>query len=189
MLPLKRFFDLVCSGVGLLFAAPAMVAISIAIRAESRGPALYWSKRIGRYGVIFLMPKFRSMRTDTPVVATHLLEDPDLYLTRVGKFLRRTSLDELPQLFSVLKGDMSLVGPRPALFNQRDLNELRAAAGVDCLRPGITGWAQVNGRDELAIPDKVAYDLEYLQRQSFCFDLKILFLTVHRVFTAHGVSH
>lgn len=129
------------------------------------------------------------MRIETPVVATHLLGDADRYLTRVGRFLRRTSLDELPQLFSVLKGDMSLVGPRPALFNQHDLNAMRAAKGVDRLRPGITGWAQVNGRDELPIPEKVAYDIEYLQRQSFWFDLKILFMTVHRVITAHGVSH
>ncbi len=186
---LKRLIDLIFSGAGLLFVAPVMVVISVAIRAESRGPVLYWSIRVGRRGAIFLMPKFRSMRTDTPVVATHLLGDPDRHITRVGKFLRRTSLDELPQLFSVLKGDMSLVGPRPALFNQRDLNEMRAAGGVDRLRPGITGWAQVNGRDELAIPAKVAYDVEYLQRQSFWFDLKILFLTVHRVFTARGVSH
>jgi len=185
----KRLFDVLCSGVALLVALPVLVVVSAAIWTESQGSVLYWSRRVGRHGSVFLMPKFRSMRTDTPVVATHLLGDPDRYLTRVGKFLRRTSLDELPQLFSVLKGDMSLVGPRPALFNQDDLNAMRAAYGVDRLRPGITGWAQVNGRDELPIPDKVAFDVEYLQRQSFWFDLKILFLTVHRVLTAHGVSH
>ncbi|MCX9158367.1 sugar transferase [Niveibacterium sp. 24ML] len=186
---MKRLFDVVCAGLALLFLLPALLVIALVVRVESRGAALYWSKRVGRRGVIFLMPKFRSMRTDTPVVATHLLGDPGRYLTRVGKFLRRTSLDELPQLLSVLKGDMSLVGPRPALFNQDDLNAMRAACGVDQLRPGITGWAQVNGRDELPIPDKVALDLAYLQRQSFWFDLKILFITVLRVLTAHGVSH
>ncbi|QSI75578.1 sugar transferase [Niveibacterium microcysteis] len=186
---MKRLFDIICAGFGLLFFLPALFVIAVAIRAESRGPILYMSRRVGRHSSLFLMPKFRSMRTEAPVVATHLLGDPDRYLTRVGRFLRRTSLDELPQLFSVLKGDMSLVGPRPALFNQHDLNAMRAAKGVDRLRPGITGWAQVNGRDELPIPEKVAYDIEYLQRQSFWFDLKILFMTVHRVITAHGVSH
>lgn len=188
-LSLKRLFDVTFSALGLLLALPALLLIAVAIRAESRGPILYISRRVGRNSSLFLMPKFRSMCIDTPVVATHLLVDPDRYLTRVGRFLRRTSLDELPQLFSVLKGDMSLVGPRPALFNQHDLNAMRAARGVDRLRPGITGWAQVNGRDELSIQQKVAYDIEYLQRQSFWFDMKILFITVHRVITAYGVNH
>lgn len=186
---IKRLFDVVVSGCAILFLLLPLLLIALLIRVESTGPALYWSKRVGRRGVVFLMPKFRSMRTDAPVVATHLLEDPDRYLTRLGRPLRRTSLDELPQLYSVLVGDMSLVGPRPALFNQIDLVELRRENGVDRLRPGITGWAQINGRDELPVSDKVAFDLEYLRRQSFAFDLKILFQTVLRVITAHGVSH
>lgn len=166
-----------------------LLVIALLVRLESSGPALYWSRRVGRGDRIFLMPKFRSMRTNAPVVATHLLTDPDRYLTRLGRQLRRTSLDELPQLYSVLVGDMSLVGPRPALFNQIDLIELRREYGVDRLRPGITGWAQINGRDELPVSEKVALDVEYLRHQSFIFDLKILFLTVWRVITAHGVSH
>ncbi|WP_207064369.1 sugar transferase [Niveibacterium umoris] len=186
---LKRFFDLIVSSGAILLLCLPLFLIALAVRLESSGPALYWSKRVGRRGRIFLMPKFRSMRTDTPVVATHLLEDPDRYLTRLGRQLRRSSLDELPQLYSVLVGDMSLVGPRPALFNQRDLIELRRENGVDQLRPGITGWAQINGRDELPIGEKVAFDVEYLRRRSFTFDLKILFLTAWRVITAHGVSH
>lgn len=186
---MKRSFDIVLSGLALLVVLPALFVIAVAIRLESQGSVLYWSRRVGKNGSLFLMPKFRSMRADAPVVATHLLGDPDRYLTRVGRFLRRTSLDELPQLFSVLKGDMSIVGPRPALFNQDDLIALRSAHGVDRLAPGITGWAQVNGRDELPIPDKVAFDVAYLQQQSFWFDLKIIFLTVLRVLTAHGVSH
>ena len=155
----------------------------------SKGPVLYWSDRIGRNNEIFKMPKFRSMLIDTPAVATHLLDNPDVYLSPIGGFLRRFSLDELPQLLSVLKGDMSFVGPRPALYNQDDLIALRTEKGVDKLLPGITGWAQVNGRDELSIPDKVALDVEYLNRQSFWFDIKILWMTFIRVVKRDGVSH
>ena len=157
--------------------------------ATSKGPALYWSERIGKNNKIFKMPKFRSMLIDTPAVATHLLDNPDTYLSPIGGFLRRSSLDEIPQLFSVLKGDMSFVGPRPALYNQDDLIALRTENGIDKLLPGITGWAQVNGRDELSIPDKVALDVEYMQRQSFWFDMKILWMTFLKVVKRDGVSH
>jgi len=166
-----------------------MVLTIIAVRLTSKGPSLYWSNRVGKSNKIFKMPKFRSMLIDTPAVATHLLDNPDSYLSPIGDFLRRTSLDELPQLFSVLKGDMSFVGPRPALFNQDDLIALRTEKRVDKLLPGITGWAQVNGRDELSIPDKVALDVEYLNRQSFWFDIKILWMTLLKVITRDGVSH
>ena len=186
---MKRAFDLffvVC--VGVLLLAPIGL-IALLVRWTSPGPALYWSDRVGRNNRIFKMPKFRSMRLDTPAVATHLLSEPDQYLTPVGPFLRRTSLDELPQLWSIFRGDMSLVGPRPALFNQQDLIQLRTEAGVDQLVPGLTGWAQINGRDELPIPDKVRLDAEYLRRRSFGFDLKIIFLTVWRVLRRDGVNH
>jgi len=186
---MKRAFDLffvVC--VGLCLMLPGGL-IALLVRWTSPGPALYWSDRVGRNNRIFKMPKFRSMRLDTPAVATHLLSEPDQYLTPVGPFLRRTSLDELPQLWSIFMGDMSLVGPRPALFNQQDLIELRTEAGVDRLVPGLTGWAQINGRDELPIPDKVRLDAEYLRRQSFWFDLKIILLTVWRVLRRDGVNH
>jgi O-antigen biosynthesis protein WbqP len=166
-----------------------MLLIVIIIRLTSKGSAVYWSDRVGKNNKIFKMPKFRSMLIDTPAVATHLLDNPDSYLSPIGGFLRRTSLDELPQLFSVLKGDMSFVGPRPALFNQEDLIALRKEKGVDRLLPGITGWAQVNGRDELSIPDKVALDVEYLNRQSFWFDMKILWMTFLKVIKRDGVSH
>ena len=166
-----------------------MLFIAISIRLSSKGPALYWSDRIGKNNKIFKMPKFRSMFTDTAAVATHLLDNPDANLSPIGSFLRSTSLDELPQLFSVLKGDMSFVGPRPALFNQDDLITLRTEKGVDKILPGITGWAQVNGRDELSIPDKVALDVEYLNHQSFWFDIKILWLTLLKVISRSGVSH
>ena len=172
----------------VLLVAP-MLLISIAVRLSSKGPALYWSDRVGKNNKIFKMPKFRSMLTDTPAVATHLLDNPDTYLSPIGGFLRHSSLDELPQLFSVLKGDMSFVGPRPALYNQDDLIALRTGKGVDKLLPGVTGWAQVNGRDELSIPDKVALDVEYLNRQSFWFDIKILWMTFLRVISRDGVSH
>lgn len=186
---LKRLFDvLVSATVALVFAAP-MAIVALAVRLTSPGPAIYWSKRIGKDNKIFLMPKFRTMRTDTPVVATHLLNDPSRHLTPIGGYLRKSSLDELPQLWCILKGDMSLVGPRPALFNQDDLIEARTIAGVHTLPPGLTGWAQVNGRDELEIPLKVAYDAEYLLRQSFMFDLWILMLTALKVVGAKGVSH
>lgn len=186
---MKRAFDLffvVCVGVWLLL---PIGLIALLVRWTSPGPALYWSDRVGRNNRIFKMPKFRSMRLDTPAVATHLLSEPDKYLTPVGPFLRKSSLDELPQLWSIFKGDMSLVGPRPALFNQHDLIKLRTDAGVECLVPGLTGWAQINGRDELPIPDKVRLDAEYLRRQSFGFDLKIIFLTMWRVLRRDGVNH
>lgn len=186
---MKRAFDLffvVC--VGVLLLAPIGL-IALLVRWTSPGPALYWSDRVGRNNRIFKMPKFRSMRLDTPAVATHLLSEPDQYLTPVGPFLRLTSLDELPQLWSIFRGDMSLVGPRPALFNQQDLIQLRTEAGVEKLVPGLTGWAQINGRDELPIPDKVRLDAEYLRRRSFGFDLKIIFLTVWRVLRRDGVNH
>jgi len=186
---MKRVFDLFFGIILLLSLVIIMLFIAIVIRLTSKGPSLYWSDRVGKNNKIFKMPKFRSMLTDTPAVATHLLDNPDSYLSPIGGFLRSTSLDELPQLFSVLKGDMSFVGPRPALFNQKDLIALRTKNGVDKLLPGITGWAQVNGRDELSIPDKVALDVEYLNRQSFWFDMKILWMTFLRVMKRDGVSH
>jgi len=186
---MKRAFDLFAGVILLSSLAIIMLFIAIAIRRTSKGPALYWSDRIGKNNEIFKMPKFRSMLTDAPAVATHLLDNPDAYLSPIGGFLRSTSLDELPQLFSVLKGDMSFVGPRPALYNQEDLITLRTQKGVDKLLPGITGWAQVNGRDELSIPDKVALDVEYLNRQSFWFDVKILWMTFLKVVNRDGVSH
>jgi len=186
---MKRIFNLLLGIVIFgLFAAP-MLLISIAVRLSSKGPALYWSDRIGKNNKIFKMPKFRSMLIDTPSVATHLLNNPDSHLSPIGVFLRRSSLDEFPQLFSVLKGDMSFVGPRPALYNQDDLIALRTEKGVDKLLPGITGWAQVNGRDELSILDKVELDVEYLNRQSLWFDIKILWMTFLKVMKRDGVSH
>jgi len=166
-----------------------MVVIAILVKLTSKGPVLYWSDRVGRKNKIFKMPKFRSMRVDTPSVATHLLSDPDMYLSPIGGFLRRTSLDELPQLWSIIKGDMSFVGPRPALFNQDDLIALRTEYEVDQLVPGLTGWAQINGRDELPIPEKVTLDVEYMHRQSFWFDMKILWMTFLKVIKRDGVSH
>jgi len=186
---MKRIFDLFFSVLLLTLLSILMLSIGIAIRLTSKGSVLYWSDRVGRDGSIFKMPKFRSMITNTPIVATHLLDNPDAYLSPIGGLLRSTSLDELPQLFSVLKGDMSFVGPRPGLFNQDDLIALRAEEGVDKILPGVTGWAQVNGRDELSIPEKVALDAEYLKRQSFCFDLKILWLTFLTVLRRVGVNH
>jgi O-antigen biosynthesis protein WbqP len=185
----KRAVDVAGALAGLVLLSPVLLAIAIAIRLQSPGPALHWSRRVGRDNVIFQMPKFRTMRLGAPDVATHLLADPGLWITPFGHFLRRTSLDELPQLWSVLKGDMSLVGPRPALFNQDDLVTLRTAGGVHRLRPGVTGWAQVNGRDELPIPQKVALDVEYLKRRSLAFDLKILAATARAAVTGRGVAH
>jgi O-antigen biosynthesis protein WbqP len=161
----------------------------LAIKATSRGPVLYWSDRIGQGNRIFRMPKFRTMRVDTPAVATHLLQSPERYLTPIGSLLRRSSLDELPQLWSILAGDMSVVGPRPALFNQHDLIELRTQQGVHVLRPGLTGWAQVNGRDEIPIPEKVRFDAYYLQHRSLWLDLRIIGLTLVKVLRHEGVSH
>jgi O-antigen biosynthesis protein WbqP len=186
---LKRLFDIVV-GVALLLALSVpLLVLALLVRLTSHGPALYWSKRVGQNNRIFLMPKFRSMRVDTPAVATHLLTAPEAYLTPMGSFLRRSSLDELPQLWSILAGDMSFVGPRPALFNQDDLIALRTEKGVHTLVPGLTGWAQINGRDELPIPEKVALDAEYLARRSFAFDLRILWLTFIKVVRREGVSH
>jgi O-antigen biosynthesis protein WbqP len=186
---MKRVYDifLVCLAALVLFVPVLLLAI--AVRLTSKGPALYWSDRVGRNNVNFKMPKFRSMRVGTPAVATHLLADAQAHLTPIGSFLRKSSLDELPQLWSILVGDMSFVGPRPALFNQQDLIALRTEQGVHSLVPGLTGWAQVNGRDELPIPDKVKLDVAYLQRQSLCFDLRILWLTFVQVLRRDGVSH
>lgn len=186
---MKRLFDLALAlFAGLVLLVPVLL-VALAVRLTSKGPALYWSDRVGRHNRIFRMPKFRSMRTDTPAVATHLLTDPDKYLTPVGPFLRRSSLDELPQLWSIIRGDMSFVGPRPALFNQDDLVALRTEQGVHELVPGLTGWAQVNGRDDLPIPQKVALDAEYLRRQSFGFDVRILWMTFVKVLRRDGVAH
>lgn len=186
---LKRLFDLLVALCALAVLWPVLLCTAVLVRVTSPGPALYWSDRVGQHNRLFKMPKFRSMRIDTPAVATHLLQDPASWLTPVGSFLRKSSLDELPQLWSILVGDMSLVGPRPALFNQEDLIALRSAQGVDRLVPGLTGWAQVNGRDELPIPHKVALDAEYLQRQSLAFDVRILWLTAVKVLRRDGVSH
>ncbi len=186
---MKRLFDLVLALVVVVLLALPILIVTLAVRLTSSGPALYWSDRVGRHNRIFKMPKFRSMRVDTPAVATHLLQSPDQWLTPIGSFLRKSSLDELPQLWSILKGDMSFVGPRPALFNQDDLIALRTEKGVHELVPGLTGWAQINGRDELPIPQKVQLDVEYLQRQSLLFDLKILWMTAVKVLARDGVSH
>lgn len=186
---MKRLFDLVLAAlVGLILLVPVL-AVALAVRLTSRGPALYWSDRVGQHNTIFRMPKFRSMRVDTPAVATHLLPNPDAYLTPIGSFLRKSSLDELPQLWSILKGDMSFVGPRPALFNQYDLIELRNQGKVSELMPGLTGWAQINGRDELPIRQKVRLDIEYLETRSFWLDLKIIWLTGIKVVKRDNVTH
>ena len=186
---MKRLFDLLLALCAAVVLALPVAVVALAVRLTSAGPALYWSDRVGRHNQIFKMPKFRSMQVGTPAVATHLLSNPDAYLTPVGSFLRKSSLDELPQLWSILKGDMSFVGPRPALFNQHDLMDLRTRAGVHRLTPGLTGWAQVNGRDELPIPQKVALDIEYMHRQSLLFDLKIIFLTAWKVLVRDNVTH
>ena len=186
---IKRALDALLAATALLVLAIPIALVALAVKLTSRGPALYWSERIGRDNRTFRMPKFRSMRVDTPVVATHLLESPDRWLTPIGSFLRRSSLDELPQLWSILVGDMSIVGPRPALFNQHDLIELRTQRGVHRLRPGLTGWAQVNGRDEIPIPEKVAYDTWYLEHRSLALDLRIVLLTAVKVLRKEGVSH
>ena len=186
---MKRIFDLVVSFFSIIAFSLPMGLVALLIKFDSRGPIIYWSSRVGRHNIIFKMPKFRTMQVGTPAVATHLLSGSGQYLTLVGSFLRKSSLDELPQLWSILVGDMSFVGPRPALFNQDDLITLRAQYGVDKLVPGLTGWAQVNGRDELSIPIKVQYEAEYLQRKSFWFDMKILGLTFLKVIRRDGVSH
>ena len=186
---MKRLFDLVSALLALLVLLLPISMVAVAVRLTSKGPALYWSDRVGRYNKIFKMPKFRSMRVGTPAVATHLLTNPDAYLTPIGSFLRRSSLDELPQLWCIIKGDMSFVGPRPALYNQEDLIALRAQKGVHALVPGLTGWAQINGRDELPIPDKVALDFEYLQKKSVMFDCIILLQTFLKVIQHDNISH
>lgn len=185
----KRAFDLVVCLLLLPLLCIPMVAIAIAVKLTSRGPILYWSDRIGRNNRVFRMPKFRTMKLNAPEVATHLLHDPEAYLTVIGPFIRKTSLDELPQIYSILKGDLSLVGPRPALHNQDDLVALRTERGVHELIPGLTGWAQVNGRDDLPIPVKVEFDCEYLRKKTFLFDLKILILSFLKVIRREGVAH
>jgi O-antigen biosynthesis protein WbqP len=186
---MKRLFDFLISLLGLLLLSVPMFMIAVLVKLTSKGPVMYWSDRVGRQNNIFKMPKFRTMRINTPAVATHLLADPDHFLTPVGKFLRKSSFDEFPQLFSILKGDMSIVGPRPALFNQDDLIALRTQKGVHRLTPGLTGWAQVNGRDELPISVKVEYDLYYLQHQSFLLDIRIIMKTFLKVMLSEGVKH
>lgn len=186
---MKRLLDIVGSLGGLVVFLPVMLIVVLWVRADSAGPVLHFSKRFGRGNTLFAMPKFRSMHVNTPELPTHLLADPQAYVTRAGRVMRKTSIDELPQLWSVLKGDMSLVGPRPALFNQYDLMALRAEAGVDVLRPGITGWAQINGRDEIPLERKVALEREYLERQSVLFDLKIILATVLRALRDDTVAH
>ena len=186
---MKRQFDLVFSSVALICLAIPMLLIAIAVKLTSSGQILYWSYRVGRENSIFKMPKFRTMRTDTPAVATHLLADPDQWLTPIGKFLRKSSMDEFPQLFSIFVGEMSFVGPRPALFNQDDLIALRTERGVNSLTPGLTGWAQINGRDELPIPVKVEFDVWYLQHRTFWLDLKIIVMTFLKVVKKEGVTH
>ena len=186
---LKRAVDFFLAVIASMILFVPILIVALCVRLTSPGPILYWSKRVGRFNRIFLMPKFRSMRVDTPTVATHLLENPDRFLTPIGSFLRKSSLDELPQLWCILGGRMSFVGPRPALYNQDDLIELRTAHGVDQLLPGLTGWAQINGRDELPVPEKVKFDVEYLKRRSFGFDMRILFLTAGKVIRRKGIRH
>ena len=186
---MKRIFDFALAIIAAIALLIPLCVVAFLVRLTSSGPILYWSDRVGRKNRIFGMPKFRSMRAGTPTVATHLLTDPSTHLTPIGSFLRKSSLDELPQLWSILKGDMSFVGPRPALFNQDDLIELRTQYGVHELVPGLTGWAQVNGRDELPIPEKVKLDVEYLHRRSLWFDIRILWLTFVKVLHREGVSH
>jgi O-antigen biosynthesis protein WbqP len=186
---MKRLFDILMGGMLFILLAFPMLLIAVAVSLTSDGPVVYWSNRVGKNNIIFKMPKFRSMLVETPAIATHLLDNPDSYFSPIGAFIRRSSLDELPQLYSILKGDMSFVGPRPALFNQDDLIDLRIRKGVDKLLPGITGWAQVNGRDNLSIPSKVALDEEYLRGQSFWLDMKILWMTFLIVVKRVGISH
>ncbi|MGZ2506155.1 O-antigen biosynthesis protein WbqP [Rhizobium beringeri] len=186
---LKRAVDFLLALIASVILLLPILIVALCVRLTSPGPILYWSKRVGRFNQIFLMPKFRSMRVDTPTVATHLLENPDRFLTPIGSFLRKSSLDELPQLWCILEGKMSFVGPRPALYNQYDLIELRTAHGVDKLLPGLTGWAQINGRDELPIPEKVKFDIEYLERRSLGLDISILFMTAEKVIRRKGIRH
>ncbi len=186
---MKRCFDILLALIALGFLIGPMLIVAAAVRLTSPGAAIYWSDRVGKNNALFKMPKFRSMRIDTPAVATHLLDQPEAWLTPVGSFIRKTSLDELPQLWCILKGEMSFVGPRPALYNQRDLIELRTARGIHTLLPGLTGWAQINGRDELLLADKVRFDAEYLERRNFNLDLLIIWRTLAQTMRAQGVSH
>lgn len=186
---MKRLFDVTLATLALLLFSIPIVCVALFVKFTSKGPVIYWSNRVGRYDAIFRMPKFRTMRVDTPAVATHLLADPSKHLTPIGSFLRKSSLDELPQLWSILRGDMSFVGPRPALFNQADLVALRRRYGVDMALPGLTGWAQVNGRDELPIPDKVKFDVQYVKHQSFALDMKIILLTALKVIRRDNIVH
>lgn len=186
---LKRSFDFLTAIFSLILFSPVLIIVWILVRATSAGPVLYWSDRVGKDNEIFKMPKFRTMKVETPQLATHLISDPGKWLTPIGNFLRRTSLDELPQLWSILIGNMSFVGPRPALYNQDDLIQARTARGVHEIMPGLTGWAQINGRDELPIPIKVDFDQQYLNNRSFLFDMKIILLTIFKVFNKEGVSH
>jgi len=186
---MKRLFDITFSIILIIIVFIPIIIIAFSVRLSSKGRVIYWSKRVGVNNKIFSMPKFRSMKEDTPAMATHLMTEPEEYLTLIGGFLRRSSLDELPQLFSILIGDMSFVGPRPALFNQYDLIELRSQKGIDALVPGLTGWSQVNGRDTLHILEKIKFEVEYLEKQSFVFDLKVLWLTLLKIISKADVSH
>jgi O-antigen biosynthesis protein WbqP len=188
-LNMKRWFDLILALIAAFVLFIPILIVAVCVKVTSIGPIIYWSDRVGRHNKIFKMPKFRTMRMDTPAVATHLLSDPKLFLTPIGSFLRKSSLDELLQLWSIIRGDMSFVGPRPALFNQDDLIILRTEQGVDKLLPGLTGWAQINGRDELPIPEKVKLDVEYLQQRSFSLDMKIIFMTFLKVVRRDGITH
>lgn len=186
---MKRVFDFLCALVLTILFFPLILIVAVLIKLSDPGPSLYWSKRVGKNNMIFLMPKFRSMRMDTPQVATHLLKDSRSYLIPIGDFIRKSSLDELPQLFSILKGDMSFVGPRPALYNQDDLIAQRTENKVHKIVPGLTGWAQINGRDEISIEEKVRLDTYYLQKRSLFFDIKIIFLTAYKVLFRKDISH
>lgn len=186
---MKKIFDLVLALLALCILLVPIALVALCVKASSAGPVVYWSQRVGRYNRIFHMPKFRTMHVDTPAVATHLLSNPQQFLTPIGSFLRKSSLDELPQLWSILRGDMSFVGPRPALFNQNDLIALRTEHGVDQILPGLTGWAQINGRDDLPIPQKVQLDVEYLKQRSIALDIKIIFLTFLKVVMRDGITH
>lgn len=186
---MKRCIDFALSLLAVFVFLVPFLILAVLVKLTSKGPVLYWSERVGRHNRIFLMPKLRTMRVDTPVVATHLLKNPNQFLTPIGGFLRRSSLDEIPQLWCILKGDMSIVGPRPALFNQQNLIDMRTEKGVHVIRPGLTGWAQINGRDELPLPEKVGFDFDYLHRQSLAFDMKVMALTFLKVVRRDGITH
>ena len=186
---IKRIFDLVSGVILVVVLSPLLLLIALAVKITSKGPVIHWSARVGKNGVLFKMPKFRSMRTDAPVTGSHRLLEPEIFLTPIGSFIRRSSMDELPQLFSILKGDMSFVGPRPIIRQQENFIALRAASDVHKVLPGMTGWAQVNGRDELTTAEKIALDVEYMHRQSIWFDMKIIGITIIRIITGKDISH